>query len=188
MSSLRSRRMARNHRRLAAPPKLNLVALMDIFTILVLFLIVNNGDVEVLQSDKRVALPESVSEQRPQASLIVKVTTTQILVDERPVMDLDDALKAADSSLEPLRATLLTMASNLPPLLEEQLESGRSIVVMGDEKTPYEVLKKVLATCATTQYRDVSLAVNSKPANATEGAIRSDIASAGSAVMGASRE
>ena len=63
-SSLRSRRMARNHKRMAQHPRLNLVALMDIFTILVLFLMVNSGDVEVLQSDPDISLPESLSEQR----------------------------------------------------------------------------------------------------------------------------
>jgi biopolymer transport protein ExbD len=56
-SSLRARRMARNHRRLAQTPRLNLVALMDIFTILVLFLMVNNGDVEVLQPERNITLP-----------------------------------------------------------------------------------------------------------------------------------
>ena len=49
--------MARNHRRLRQHPRLNLVALMDIFTILVLFLMVNNGDVEVLQADRDIELP-----------------------------------------------------------------------------------------------------------------------------------
>ena len=57
-SQRRAKRMARNHKRMAKPARLNLVALMDIFTILVLFLIVNNGDVEVLQADRRVALPD----------------------------------------------------------------------------------------------------------------------------------
>ena len=69
-SSLRSRRMTRNHKRMTQQPRLNLVALMDIFTILVLFLMVNNGDVEVLQSDRDITLPESVSEQRPELAAL----------------------------------------------------------------------------------------------------------------------
>ena len=82
-SSLRARRMARNHRRLAQQPRLNLVALMDIFTILVLFLMVNNGDVEVLQADNSVALPQSVSEQKPELALTVKVTEADIILQGR---------------------------------------------------------------------------------------------------------
>ena len=72
-SSLRSRRMKRNHKRGARPARLNLVALMDIFTILVLFLMVNNGDVEILQSDKTISLPESVSEQKPALALTIRI-------------------------------------------------------------------------------------------------------------------
>ena len=60
-ASMRARRMARNHRRMKTPSKLNLVSLMDIFTILVFFLMVNNGDVEVLQADNSIELPESVA-------------------------------------------------------------------------------------------------------------------------------
>ena len=77
-SSLRTRRMARNHRRLAQTPRLNLVALMDIFTILVLFLMVNNGDVEVLQPEPNITLPESVSEQKPELALTIKVSADDV--------------------------------------------------------------------------------------------------------------
>jgi biopolymer transport protein ExbD len=70
-SSLRARRMASNHRRMQQNSKLNLVSLMDIFTILVFFLMVNSGDVEILQSDKDITLPDSVSEQKPDLTLLV---------------------------------------------------------------------------------------------------------------------
>lgn len=179
-TSLRARRMARNHRRLATPAKLNLVALMDIFTILVLFLIVNNGDVEVLQTDKRVALPESVSEQRPEATLIVKVTDSDILLDERAIMSLEDVSSSDQAPLLPLQNALALASMAQPALVDERVERGRPIVVMGDEKTPYSVLKKVLATCAASDYRHVSLAVNSKPVSVVEGdAMRPSVAMAG---------
>jgi hypothetical protein len=35
---------------------------------------------------------------------------------------------------------------------------------MGDEKTPYSILKKVMATCASADYRNISLAVSRIPA------------------------
>ena len=72
-ASLRARRMARNHSRIKQSPKLNLVSLMDIFTILVFFLMVNSGDVEVLQADKTITLPESVAEQKPDVTLLIKL-------------------------------------------------------------------------------------------------------------------
>lgn len=58
--SLRAKRMAKHHRRLNQAPKMNLVSLMDIFTILVFFLLVNSSDVEVLQTDKSIKDRKSV--------------------------------------------------------------------------------------------------------------------------------
>ena len=162
-SRQRSRRMARNHRRMARPAKLNLVALMDIFTILVLFLIVNNGDVEVLQSDKQVALPESVSEQRPEATLVIKVTEQDILLGEQTIASVDDALMAPEESITALASALQVAARNNPTTIDEDHSHGRPIIIMGDRSTPYALLKRIMATCAETDYRDVSLAVNSVP-------------------------
>jgi len=169
-STRRTRRMARNHRRLARPPKLNLVALMDIFTILVLFLIVNNGDVEVLQSDHKLALPESVSEIRPTATLVIKITDTDILFADRPLATVEEALAAPDGPLEALTEALNTAAMADQQFADADSEvdddRGMPIVIMGDRGTPYAILKRIMATCAETDYRDISLAVNSVPVTA----------------------
>ena len=58
----RAARMDRHHKRHKRSTALNLVSLMDIFTILVFFLLVNSSDVEVLPSAKDVQLPESIAE------------------------------------------------------------------------------------------------------------------------------
>lgn len=165
----RARRMARNHRRMAKPARLNLVALMDIFTILVLFLIVNNGDVEVLQADRRVALPDSVSEQRPEPTVIIKVTGTDILLAGEPVSGINEALQGDDDIIASLADALATTAARQPPSLKDDFANGRPVVIMGDRHTPYALLKRVMATCAASDYRDISLAVNSVPAAASPG-------------------
>jgi biopolymer transport protein ExbD len=161
MSSLKARRMARNHKRLQKPARLNLVALMDIFTILVLFLMVNNGDVEVLQSDKNIILPESVSEQRPEQTVIIKISPDAILVQGRAIDSLTDALASEGNVLEPLQQELAHHAGRAGPLAEEDQARGRSVVIMGDSSMPYSLLQRVMATCADSDYRDISLAVNS---------------------------
>lgn len=162
-SSLRARRMARNHRRLAQTPRLNLVALMDIFTILVLFLMVNNGDVEVLQPERNITLPESVSEQKPELALIIKVTAEDVTVQGIRVAGVSEALAQPDNTLPVLAQELQYQASRAPELAESEQLSGRPIIVMGDEHMPYKLLKRIMATCAQSEYRDISLAVNSVP-------------------------
>lgn len=163
MSSLRARRMARNHRRMHQPAKLNLVALMDIFTILVLFLMVNNGDVEVLQSDRNITLPESVSELRPQQSLTIKVTAEALQLQGEAVMSIAEAMASEELTLGPLQAALNYQAQLAGPLDENESEQGRRVIIMGDQSTPYAVLQRIMATCAGEDFRDISLAVNSVP-------------------------
>ena len=100
--SLRAKRMAKHHRRLNQVPKLNLVSLMDIFTILVFFLLVNSGDVEVLQADKSIKLPASVSEQIPENNLLVVVSATDVLVGGRSVGKISELLESTGDKFVPL--------------------------------------------------------------------------------------
>ena len=108
-SSLRARRLSRNIRKMKQQPKLNLVALMDIFTILVLFLMVNNGDVEVLQADEEVTLPESVSEQRPELALTVKVGASYIFVQGTRIQSIASALAEDEQVLVYLKSELIQL-------------------------------------------------------------------------------
>jgi biopolymer transport protein ExbD len=163
MSSLRARRMARNHRRMQQPARLNLVALMDIFTILVLFLMVNNGDVEVLQADRNITLPESSSEQRPEESLTIKVSPAAIIVQGRVVSSFEEALAEEGVLLQALQAELQYHANRASPLAEEELGRGRAVIIMGDQHMPYQLLQRIMSTCAEEDYRDISLAVSTVP-------------------------
>ncbi len=162
-STLRSRRMARNHKRGAKPAKLNLVALMDIFTILVLFLMVNNGDVEVLQSDSTIILPESVSEQKPELALTIRINAENIVVLGRLIEDVNSALQQEGDILPKLEQELRYQSSRANALSELEKEVGRSVIIMASNEMPYKLLKRVMASCAAANYRDISLAVNSKP-------------------------
>lgn len=167
-SSARARRMARNHKRLSQQAKLSLVSLMDIFTILVFFLMVNSGDVEVLQTDKNISLPESVSEQKPEITLTIKVSKDDIVVQGRKIASIDDVLAQPEITIDSLGEELDYQSGRAPTLTEREQKMGRSIIIMGDQAMPYKVLKRIMSTCAAGDYRDIALAVNSKPAAADE--------------------
>jgi biopolymer transport protein ExbD len=159
-ASFRAKRMDRNHRRMKQVPKLNLVSLMDIFTILVFFLMVNSGDVEVLQSDKNIKLPESVAEQKPALTLLIKISDQDLIVQGRKVASVSDILSQSSNEIEELSKELEYLASRKPLLSHNEKERGRSVIIMGDQNIPYKLLKRVMATCAQTDYRDISLAVS----------------------------
>lgn len=168
--SLRARRMARHHRRMGRLPKLNLVSLMDIFTILVFFLLVNSSEVEVLTQDDSIRLPDSTSAQQPGTSLMLMVNAEHVLVNGRVVASVPEVMAADDSEIATLREELTYRASRARPLSEEDQVTGRPITIMGDKAIPYQLLKKIMATCAATDYRDIALAVAQQAAEGDAGA------------------
>jgi biopolymer transport protein ExbD len=155
--------MASNHRRMQQNSKLNLVSLMDIFTILVFFLMVNSGDVEILQSDKNISLPDSVSEQKPDQTLLIKISATDVIVQGRSVALVEEILLKDNDAIAALDKELNYLADKKPLLTDTEKEKGRAVTIMGDSSTPYELLKRVMTTCALADYRDISLAVNALP-------------------------
>ena len=158
--SVHAKRMERQHRRSSGIPKLNLVSLMDIFTILVFFLLVNSSDVEVLQSNKDIKLPESIATTLPAANVVVMVSATEVLVGGRKVANVADFINSDDGDIQGLKKELDYLASRKPFASDEEAEIGREITVMADESIPYAVLKRVMSTCAQTDYRNISLAVS----------------------------
>lgn len=165
--SIHAKRMARTIRRNRSVPKLNLVSLMDIFTILVFFLLVNSSDVEVLQSNKDIKLPESIAEQRPEDNLIVTVSQESILVGGRKVVDTAAIAKSKSSEIAALKKELEYLASRKPYQTPEDEEAGRDVTIMGDKAIPYDLLKKIMTTCAKSDYRNISLAVSQVPDETT---------------------
>ncbi len=163
--SIRAKRMERHHRR-NNQSKLNLVSLMDIFTILVFFLLVNSSEVEVLQSNKDIKLPASVAEKKPETNLVVMVSAEEILVGGRKVTSVKRAMKDKGNEIALLKKELKYLASRKPYRDVKEQEKGRDVTIMGDEKIPYALLKKIMTTCAKSDYRNISLAVSQVPDDA----------------------
>lgn len=162
-ASMRARRMERSHRRMNKQSKLNLVSLMDIFTILVFFLMVNSGDVEVLQPDKTIKLPESTADVKPDMGLLLKVNGSELILQGQSVANVESVFASTDEIIGELSKALKHQASLDPELTEQQQERGRAITIMGDQEIPYALLKRVMATCAEADYRDIALAVSKLP-------------------------
>jgi len=152
-------RMSSNQQRFSQPAKLNLVSLMDIFTILVFFLLVNSGDNQLVQNNNdNLVLPASTSSEQPEETLVVAVSKTDIVVGGRPVAMLSD-IQDGDGIIAALAEELKYQAGRKTQLSEKEKAQGLAVTVMGDEDLEYDILKRVMATCADANYRDLSLAV-----------------------------
>jgi biopolymer transport protein ExbD len=155
--SHRAKRMERHHAR-RSPAALNVVSLMDIFTILVFFLLVNTGDVQNLPSTSAVELPESISEAKPRETVVVLVTPDDILLEGRPIAGVEAVMAGDGLVIEGLQQALLDQASR--SLVAADAEEGLGdVTIMGDRTLPYDVLKRVMATVTEAGFSRVSLAV-----------------------------
>jgi biopolymer transport protein ExbD len=132
-----------------------MVSLMDIFTILVFFLLVNSSDGEVLPTAKSVRLPESVAEKSPKPTLVVTVNDQDILVQGRKVASVGDALKTGSELIQPLQEELDYQSRRA----RGKGEKARDITIMGDKEIPYRLLKRIMLTCVRAKYENISLAV-----------------------------
>lgn len=160
--SNRAKRMEKRHNRVGRGGALNVVSLMDIFTILVFFLLVNSTDVEVLPNARDIQLPESIAEAKAKVSVVVLIGDEDIVVQGVPVAKVADVLQLAGNEIPQLREALLAQNDRVLQRGAEEALAGREVTIMGDKDIPYRLLKKVMATCTASDYGRISLAVLQK--------------------------
>lgn len=156
--TLRTQRMDRRRKR-NRPAALALTSLMDIFTILVFFLLVNSSQVEVLPNPRALELPESVAVQGPRETVLLMVTRDDILVNSEPVMRIEEAQNTVGNILAPLKSRLLQ--EGLLPVVggSAGAVTRGEINIMADKETEYQLIKKIMATCTDARFGKISLAV-----------------------------
>ena len=160
--SQRAKRMERRHERGKKGGGLNLVSLMDIFTILVFFLLVNSSEVEVLPSDKDIQLPESIAEEKAKETVVILIGDNDILVQGTPVASVAEVMNRPGNDIPELKAALQSQNDRVLRREAQQDIASREVTIMGDRDISYRLLKKVMATCTASDYGQISLAVLQK--------------------------
>ena len=159
--SSRAARMARHHKRRTAGA-LNLVSLMDIFTILVFFLLVNSSDVQELPNSKSIQLPESIAEQKARETVVIMITSDAILVQGKEIALVDEVMAKKGNVIVPLQMALREQNDRILRQAAAEDIAGREVTIMGHKEIPYRLLKKVMATCTKAEFGRISLAVIQK--------------------------
>ncbi|HJW50508.1 MAG TPA: biopolymer transporter ExbD [Burkholderiaceae bacterium] len=154
------KRAARRNRN-TSTVDLNLVSLIDIFTILIFFLLINTGVADVLPNSKSIKLPESSAEKLPRETVVVLISQNDIVVEGRKVAAVSDVIDVEADVIPSLKAELDVLASR-QVIRAENEASKRAITIMGDKEIPYRLLRKVMVTCARAEFTDVSFAVQKK--------------------------
>ena len=141
---------------------LNLIPMIDILSVLVAFLLVYSTEVEVIQNSKGVSIPESRVDVRPKQSVVVMITKDALFVQGEKVANLTDISDPHTQLVEPLRKVLQRPIAGLDAAARDEALTSREVTVMADKDLPYDVLRKVLATCTAAAYGKIALAVLQK--------------------------
>jgi len=144
-------------------PGLNLISLMDIFTILVFFLLVNSSDVEVLPNAKDIQLPESVAEEKARENVVIMVNEDYILIQGRRIADTADVMAQNSVVIPEIEQELRRQSEKRLRKTDESAKiENREVTIMGDKELPYQLLKRVMASCTAAHYGRISLAILQK--------------------------
>ena len=159
-----SRRIKRKGRNRLKIGKMNLPSLMDVFTILVFFLLVNSGSVEILDAPKEVTLPESRVESKPRETVVIFISPEEVLVQGKLVARVEDIVNGEQDVLEPIHARLADLKDNVIGTSTMTVAGSREVTILADKSVPFMVVKTVMSTCTSQGYENVSLAVTQKSA------------------------
>jgi biopolymer transport protein TolR len=153
-----SYRIKRHRQRRHGANHFALIPFIDMMTILVVFLLAHTADVDIMPNTKNISIPQSISERKPGATVVVMVTRDSVYVDGQLVGALSDVIANQGPFFAPLKNALV--AQNARSINSAQTDiSKREVTIMGDKSTPYSVLKKIMMTCSEAEYGKVSFAV-----------------------------
>lgn len=161
--SATQRRQQRQRQRKSQVAQLSLTSLMDIFTILVFFLLVSSQNPVQLPSLKNLNLPISSSSDQADNSLTLVVTGQQILINDKAVMQLNTS---GDQDFAPLAQALASQRTHYKPKQVVNGQGERNVMIFGDQKLPYATLRQIMAVCSQQQFGRISFAVLKESKNA----------------------
>lgn len=152
----RIERMARNRVKITKMP---LTSLMDVFTILVFFLLVNSGSVEIMEAPRDVSLPVSEVETKPRETVVIFVSPEEVLVQGKLVARVGDILDGKDGAINPITAQLATLKDSIIGERTAAVAGSDEVTILADKSVPFSVIKTIMSTCTNEGYEKVSLAV-----------------------------
>jgi biopolymer transport protein ExbD len=141
---------------------MNITSLMDIFTILVFFLLVNSATTEVLETPKQIKLPASVVEEKPRETVVIFISGTDVTVQGQSVMQTADILVSETQNIAPIAERLSELSDSVIGLNSQTIAQSQEVTILSDRAVPFTVIKRVMTTCTGEGYSKISLAVLQK--------------------------
>ena len=139
-----------------------LTSLMDVFTILVFFLLVNSAANEVLDNPKHITLPASVVEEKPRETVVIFISPTEITVQGQLVVTVEAILATRAQNIAEISQRLAEVSASAIGIKTQMVAESREVTILADKSVPFNVIKKVMSTCTSQGFGRISLAVLQK--------------------------
>jgi biopolymer transport protein ExbD len=144
---------------------LNLVAYIDMMTMLVIFLLMSfSATGEILFIQKNILLPEAQNWTDLERAPVIGVTKEVVTLDGVQVASGEDLLKDAatgDAKITELYERLTTLKNNYK-LLHPTTDFNGVAIIQADKGVEFKALKKVMYSAATAGYNNVNFAVKQR--------------------------
>ena len=161
-NSRRMNRMGRSRKRKGRG--LNLTPLMDVFTILVFFLLFHSYGGDVMEAPKQIELPDSVVETKPRETVLIMVSREMVLVQGETVMSTPELLDDRIGPILEIKERLRQLEQNIIGISTKTVAESKEVTILADKSIPFEALKRIMSTCTGSGYGRISLAVIQKAA------------------------
>jgi biopolymer transport protein ExbD len=159
-NSRRMKRMGRSRKR--EYKGLILTPLMDVFTILVFFLLFHSYGGDVMEAPKQIELPDSVVETKPRETVMIMVSPEIVLVQGETVVATSELLDDNVGRVTEITEKLKQLESNIIGISTKTVAQSKEVTILADKSIPFKVLKKIMSTCTASGYGRISLAVIQK--------------------------
>lgn len=159
-----TRRMKRMGRSKRPIPGMSLTSLMDVFTILVFFLLVNSSSAQTLESPKNIALPASVAQTKPNETIVIMVSDEHIRVQGEVVALTEEFINSKQEYIPAIVDVLNEKKKNIIGISTKTISKSREVTILSDKTIKFKLLKKVMASSTLAGYEKISMAVIQKAA------------------------
>ncbi len=152
----------RRRRRRQGNFTVKLTSMMDMFTILLVFLLNSySAEGEIITVAKDIKLPQSTAQKEPKPTPIVMVTGQWLIFDGQPLVPVAEVLRSRRLLIPELKRELERTRKTTEQLaaLNPKLRFRGEITIQGDREIPFGLLKKVMFTCGQVGYNNLLLAV-----------------------------
>ncbi len=156
-NSRRMKRMGRSKKRKVRG--LNLTPLMDVFTILVFFLLFHSYGGDIMEAPKQIELPDSVVETKPRETVMIMVSPEVVVVQGKAVISTAELLEDRVGPITEIAERLKQLESNIIGISTKTVAESKEVTVLADKSIPFRVLKRIMSTCTGSGYGRISLAV-----------------------------